>query len=63
MGERKSFDIGNQPGEIVLHPGGELTIESEGDYGDSEIGWGTVTTTINLSPEKVAELRKFLGSS
>lgn len=63
MAERKAFQTNSHDFEIYLHPDGSLTIEATGDYGDTEMGWGSTSSTLNLDPVRVAELRAFLSPS
>lgn len=61
MSERREFKTKYEDFEIFMHPDGSLTIEATGDYGDSEIGWGSTSSTLNLSPEQVVAFREFLA--
>lgn len=60
--ERLAFDTGREDFDIIRHTDGSLTIEAITEYGDSESGWGAGHVILNLEPEKVAALRRFLDA-
>lgn len=59
---RRQFDVGDYDIEIYRHPDGSLTIEASAEYGDSEIGLGSITKTIKLDPERAREFAAFILS-
>lgn len=46
--------------EIIRHPDGAVTFETEADYGDTDMGWGTARATIHMNSGQVKEFIAFL---
>lgn len=63
MAGRQVFDIQSPDFQIVRHPDGSVTIEATAEYGDSDNGWGSATTTLLLQPDRVVALREFLTAA
>lgn len=47
--------------DIIRHTDGSLTIETSAEYGDTEMGWGSASATINMSAEQVRAFQAFLA--
>jgi len=47
--------------DIIRHPDGSLTIETQAEYGDTEMGWGSASATIKMDADQVRAFRAFLN--